>query len=94
MPLYLQILGSHSNIPWRDIRTLGELQSRLNATLSDMKVKVQELLHPEPFTKSEICELLNTNIEALNETSLSDKTKHCMYQIDYTLYVSDRCGNI
>uniref|UniRef100_A0A2C9JRK1 Galactokinase n=1 Tax=Biomphalaria glabrata TaxID=6526 RepID=A0A2C9JRK1_BIOGL len=75
--LAAQVLAtSQEGVKWREIRRLGELQEKLGYTLDEMLNLVTSKLHPEPYTKQEVCEILEVTPEELVETSLSANTTH------------------
>ncbi len=69
-------MAKKSNIDWTQIRTLGQLQQQLNKSLPEMAILVKQHLHPEPYTRSEICELLEFSDEGFVEKSLNQNTIH------------------
>ena len=57
------------------MRRLVDLQTTLGVTkLQDMVVLVKSELHPEPYSKKEICDILGVTPDELNSISLSEKT--------------------
>ena len=46
----------------------------MGLTLSDMIQLVNENLHKEPYSKQEVCEILEVTEEELNSLSLSERT--------------------
>jgi len=71
-----QVLSKKSNIDWTTVRTLGQLQQQLGKSLPEMVALVKQQLHSEPYTRTEICELLAINDEELVAKSLSQNTTH------------------
>jgi N-acetylgalactosamine kinase len=69
-----QVIAKAKGLPWQEVRRLGELQVKLNATLEDMVRVVGEVLHKEPYSKEEVCQLLEVSSEELATTSLSQNT--------------------
>ncbi|GFO03021.1 N-acetylgalactosamine kinase [Plakobranchus ocellatus] len=71
-----QILAkSRPSLQWREIKRLGEVQSRLGFSLDAMLGLVESTLHKEPYSKAEVCKLLGISPEELAETSLSTNTR-------------------
>jgi N-acetylgalactosamine kinase len=72
-----QILAqSQPGIHWKEIRRLGELQAKLGVSLDDMLSLVNSELHIEPYSKDEVCKILEVSPEELAETSLSSNTQN------------------
>ncbi|CAG5116544.1 unnamed protein product [Candidula unifasciata] len=72
-----QILAqSQDDIKWREIKRLGELQLRLGVSLDEMLELVSSKLHIEPYSKEEVCKILDVSPEELAETSLSANTRN------------------
>ncbi|BFY98274.1 hypothetical protein BsWGS_01314 [Bradybaena similaris] len=75
---------SQSGIKWRDIKRLGELQNRLGVGLDQMLDLVNSKLHTEPYSKTEVCNILEVSPAELAETSLSPNTLNvesfCLHQ--------------
>ncbi|KAL3866449.1 hypothetical protein ACJMK2_043745 [Sinanodonta woodiana] len=69
-----QILAKSQSLNWRDYRRFGEVQEKLGLTLEDAVVLVKQVLHPDPYSKSEVCQILDVSPEELAETSLSSNT--------------------
>ncbi|CAL1526421.1 unnamed protein product [Lymnaea stagnalis] len=83
--LAAQVLAaSQTNIKWRDVKRLGDLQEKLGFSLDAMLTLVTANLHKEPYSKEEICTLLEVTPDELAETSLSTNTTHvetfCLYK--------------
>jgi len=74
--LAAQVLAHSKSVPWREVKRLGELQKRLGVSLDEMMTMVGAVLHSEPYSKTEVCELLGSTPEELAETSLSPNTLH------------------
>ncbi|KAJ0029365.1 hypothetical protein NQD34_004362 [Periophthalmus magnuspinnatus] len=55
---------------------LAEVQRELNASLDEMEALVEEVLHPEPFTREEVCKTLGITSEQLCTELLSANTQH------------------
>ncbi|KAM4553325.1 N-acetylgalactosamine kinase [Fundulus diaphanus] len=55
---------------------LCQVQTALKASLEDMLVLVDEVLHPEPYSREEICKVLGITSEKLCAELLSANTQH------------------
>lgn len=55
---------------------LAQVQTELKASLEEMLALVDEVLHPEPYSREEICEALGINSEQLSTELLSANTQH------------------
>lgn len=69
-----QIIAKAKGLNWKEIRNLGELHKKLGLSLQEMLSVAEELLHPAPYEKKEICEMLGVTEDELNEESLSANT--------------------
>ncbi|KAK6188653.1 hypothetical protein SNE40_004791 [Patella caerulea] len=69
-----QILAKSNSLEWKGIKKFAELQSLLLTTLDEMIDKVNKTFHKEPYTKTEICSILEVTPEELASTSLSENT--------------------
>ena len=78
-------------MPWREVKRLGELQKRLGVSLDEMMTMVGAVLHSEPYSKTEVCELLGSTPEELAETSLSPNTLHGKFINGEHLYSKRYC---
>ena len=71
-----QVLAKTRGLEWNGLQKLGELQTELGLSLEKMLDLVEEVLHPEPYSKEEICKLLEISTEQLGNTILSANTQH------------------
>ncbi|XP_051917392.1 N-acetylgalactosamine kinase [Hippocampus zosterae] len=55
---------------------LAQVQKEMNASLEDMLVLVEEVLHPEPYSREEICKVLGITSQQLSTELLSANTQH------------------
>ena len=67
-------MAKKKGLDWRNYKRLGDLHSALGVTLTDMIQLVEETFHEEPYSKQEVCELLEVTEEDLNNISLSERT--------------------
>ena len=70
-----QVMAAKKDLPWCEVKQLGDLQKKLGVTLDDMTQLVNELLHAEPYSKKEVCDILNVEVDDLEETSLNQQTR-------------------
>ncbi|XP_018574111.1 N-acetylgalactosamine kinase [Anoplophora glabripennis] len=74
--LSAQVIAKKQGLHWMNIKRLGELQQALGLDLTDMIALVKETLHEQPYTKEEVVQELETTIDHLDATSLTQNTKH------------------
>ncbi|XP_064608381.1 N-acetylgalactosamine kinase-like [Liolophura sinensis] len=72
--LACQLIAKGNGLAWRDMKRLKDLQVTLGVKLSDMPEVVKAAIHPEPYTKDELCGILGVSAEELAQTSLSANT--------------------
>ena len=77
-------MAAKKHLPWTEVRQLGDLQKKLGVTLGDMTQLVDELLHTEPYSKKEVCDLLNVEADDLEETSLNPQTRQGQWLKGYS----------
>ncbi|KAM5171109.1 N-acetylgalactosamine kinase [Mantella aurantiaca] len=73
--LATKILAKAKGMDWKSLVKLGDLQNRLGTSLEDMQLLVEEVLHPEPYTREEICQSLGISLQELRSTILSQNTQ-------------------
>ncbi|XP_072527201.1 N-acetylgalactosamine kinase [Salminus brasiliensis] len=71
-----KILAKARDLEWSTLHKLGELQTKLELSLEKMLDLVEEVLHPEPYSREEICRILGINTEHLCNNILSANTQH------------------
>lgn len=69
-----KVIAQRKKFDWRACSTLGQLQELLNLDLMAMLQTVEECLHPEAYSRDEVCTLLGINEMQLKETCLSANT--------------------
>ncbi|KAK8734670.1 hypothetical protein OTU49_005926 [Cherax quadricarinatus] len=74
--LATQIMAKNAGLAWKEYSTLGQLQKILGMSLPQMIRLVSDTFEPRPYSKEEICELLGTSPEVLNQITLSENTRH------------------
>ncbi|XP_022100857.1 N-acetylgalactosamine kinase-like isoform X1 [Acanthaster planci] len=72
--LATQVLAKSKGLDWKQFKVLAKLQEALAVSLEEMLDNVENVLHPEPYSKKEICEILGVSEEELNKESLSQNT--------------------
>uniref|UniRef100_A0A8C5EQ27 Galactokinase 2 n=1 Tax=Gouania willdenowi TaxID=441366 RepID=A0A8C5EQ27_GOUWI len=55
---------------------LAQVQTELKASLKEMLLLVEEMLHVEPYSREEICKVLGITMEQFSADLLSDNTQH------------------
>ncbi|XP_072004378.1 N-acetylgalactosamine kinase isoform X3 [Engystomops pustulosus] len=73
--LATKILAKSKGLDWKNLMKLGDFQRRLGVTVEEMLNVVEEILHPEPYTREEICETLGLSLEDLCSTILSQNAQ-------------------
>ncbi|XP_028814037.1 N-acetylgalactosamine kinase [Denticeps clupeoides] len=71
-----KILAKAKGLEMGRLQKLGEVQAELGVSLEDMLVFVEDILHPEPYSKDEICKTLGITPEQLCADILSTNTQH------------------
>ncbi|XP_056428204.1 N-acetylgalactosamine kinase isoform X3 [Hyla sarda] len=73
--LATKILAKSKGLDWKNLMKLGDVQSRLGVTVGDMLAIVEQVLHPESYTREEVCETLGVSLEDLCASVLSQNTQ-------------------
>lgn len=55
---------------------LAQVQTELKASLEEMLVLVDEVLHPEAYSREEVCKALGVTTEQFSTEVLSANTQH------------------
>lgn len=55
---------------------LAQVQTELEASLEEMLGLVEEVLHPEPYSREEICKVLGITSDQFSTELLSANTQH------------------
>ncbi|KAK3558379.1 hypothetical protein QTP86_017984, partial [Hemibagrus guttatus] len=71
-----KILAKVRGLEWSSLQKLGDLQTQLGSSLSMMLELVEEDLHPEPYSREEICKILAITAQQLCGSILSANTQH------------------
>ncbi|XP_016406583.1 N-acetylgalactosamine kinase-like [Sinocyclocheilus rhinocerous] len=78
-----QMLAKARGLDWSRLLKLGDVQKELQVSLEQMLELVEEALHPEPYSRDEICKTLGISAEQLCGNILSANTQHAT---DFKLY--------
>ncbi|KAJ8398263.1 hypothetical protein AAFF_G00428330 [Aldrovandia affinis] len=71
-----KMLAKSRGLAWSGLLKLGEVQTELGASLEDMVQIVEEVLHPEPYSREEVCQLLGITPQSFSNDILSPNTQH------------------
>ncbi|GCC37163.1 N-acetylgalactosamine kinase isoform X1 [Chiloscyllium punctatum] len=74
--LATKILAKGKGVKWENLLKLGDLQTELGVSLETMISNVEQILHPEPYSREEVCQHLGISQEELCSTILSQNTQH------------------
>ncbi|CAG2218940.1 GALK2 [Mytilus edulis] len=69
-----QIIAKTKGLKWREFKRFADVQKALGLTLDEAINVVKEILHQEPYTKEEVCGILEVTADELAQTSLSANT--------------------
>ena len=71
-----QILAQARGLDPSRLMKLAQVQTELKASLEEMLALVDEVLHPEPYGREEICKVLGITSEQFSTELLSANTQH------------------
>ncbi|XP_071371488.1 N-acetylgalactosamine kinase [Centroberyx affinis] len=71
-----KMLAKARGLEWSRLLKLVQVQTELKASLEEMWALVDEVLHPEPYSRDEICEALGVTSEQFSTDLLSANTQH------------------
>lgn len=74
--LAAQLLAKQKGENWKELKRLGDVQKKLGLSLAECIALAKQQLHPEPYSKQEICKALDVTEEELNELSLGPRSRH------------------
>lgn len=74
--LAAQVMAKKAGLAWREYQKLGDLQKALGWTLPQMMALVSDTFEARPYTKEEICKLLDASSEELDQVTLTENTRH------------------
>lgn len=69
-----KVIARQKQLDWQACSTLGQLQEALGVDLPAMLQVVEDCLHPQAFSKEEVCTLLGIDEAQLKKTCLSANT--------------------
>lgn len=71
-----KMLAQARGLDFSKLLKLAQVQSELKASLDEMLALVEEVLHPEPYNREEICKALGITSEQFSTELLSANTQH------------------
>ncbi|KAF7663752.1 hypothetical protein LDENG_00202020 [Lucifuga dentata] len=74
-----KMLAHARGLDWSRLQKLAQAQTELKASLEEMLALVDEVLHPEPYSREEICKALGITSDQLSTDLLSTNTQHVMH---------------
>lgn len=75
-PVLTQFLARARGLDSSRLLKLAQVQSELTASLEEMLALVDEVLHPEAYSREEICQGLGITSEQLSTEVLGSNTQH------------------
>ncbi|XP_063053119.1 N-acetylgalactosamine kinase [Engraulis encrasicolus] len=69
-----KLLAKAGGLEWRRVQRLGAVQEELGLGLEEMLERVEELLHPESYSREEVCTALGITPQELSQDILSANT--------------------
>ncbi|MEQ2191495.1 hypothetical protein XENOCAPTIV_029578 [Xenoophorus captivus] len=72
----IRMLAQARGLDPRGLLKLSQVQTELKASLEEMLVLVDEVLHPESYSREDICKVLDITSEQLCTELLSANTQH------------------
>lgn len=76
MWVWAQMLAQARALDPSRLLKLVQVQTELEASLEEMLALVDEVLHPEPYSREEICKELGVTAEQFSSELLSANTQH------------------
>ncbi|XP_005998374.1 N-acetylgalactosamine kinase [Latimeria chalumnae] len=73
--LAAKLLAKSKCLDWMTLGKLGDVQTNLGLSLEEMVITVEDVLHPEPYSREEVCQFLGISLEELRNTILSQNTQ-------------------
>ncbi|XP_057693054.1 N-acetylgalactosamine kinase isoform X1 [Corythoichthys intestinalis] len=71
-----KMLGQAKGLNQKGLLKLAQVQTELKASLEEMLLLVDEVLHPEPYSREEICKALDITSQQFSTELLSANTQH------------------
>lgn len=81
--LAAKVLAKHKGLQWDNVLRLEEVQSKLGISLEEMLLVTEDALHPEPYSREEICRCLGISLERLRTQILTPNTQD---ELTFKLY--------
>lgn len=81
--LAAKVLAKHKGLQWDNVLRLEEVQSKLGISLEEMLLVTEDALHPEPYSREEICRCLGISLEKLRTQILTPNTQD---ELTFKLY--------
>lgn len=78
--MWTQFLARARGLDSSKLLKLAQVQTELKASLEEMLALVDEVLHPEAYSREEICQGLGITSEQFSTKVLSSNTQHGEYQ--------------
>lgn len=75
-PVLTQFLARARGLDSSRLLKLAQVQTELKASLEEMLALVDEVLHPEAYSREEICQGLGITSEQFSTKVLSSNTQH------------------
>lgn len=72
----IQMLAQSRGLDSSKLLKLAQVQTELKASLEEMLALVDEVLHPEPYSREEICKVLGVTSGQFSTELLSANTQH------------------
>lgn len=72
--LAARVIAKMKDLNWREVKKLLILADSLGLPISEMSSVVTEILHPEPYSREEICKILEISDQELVTECLSEKS--------------------
>lgn len=79
-PVLTQFLARARGLDSSRLLKLAQVQTELKASLEEMLALVDEVLHPEAYSREEICQGLGITSEQFSTKVLSSNTQHGEWQ--------------
>ncbi|XP_029430384.1 N-acetylgalactosamine kinase isoform X2 [Rhinatrema bivittatum] len=80
--LATKLIAKSQGQDWRNLLKLGDVQTKLGVGFEEMLTLVEKILHPEPYSREEICECLGISLQELRSTILSQNTQDvCSFKL-------------
>lgn len=73
----LQMLARAKGLEPSRLLKLAQVQTELKASLEEMLALVEDVLHPEAYSREEICKALGVSAEQFSTELLSANTQDC-----------------